>query len=187
MSRTRLAAAILLILAASAPVLQAQAVPPGAAELGYTRCVINEHPTTADIAPGRQGNYKWFSGQWYASAPPSLDHYATLNGTLALSLGGDLVSAPQDFSASKLPLLPGADGFYVEFDVRLSDNDPDHWPAVWLMPVEHGGKQTDHYEGDPASSAGWSWMWTKGALGRASPAASTTGAASGTAIRTIRA
>lgn len=129
-------------------------VPPGAAALGFTKCVINEKPTAEDIAPGKNGDYKWFSGQWYAP-PPSLDHYFTENGVLVMKAGGDLVSTPRDFSAGKLPLLPGADGFYVEFDVRLSDNDPDHWPAVWLMPAEHNGKQEDHYEGDPDRFERW--------------------------------
>jgi hypothetical protein len=126
----------------------AVSVPPGAAALGYTKRVINEIPTAADVAPGRNGNYKWFSGQWYSRTTPSLDHYQTRDGVLVIKLGGNLVSAPLDFSKGKLPLLPGAEGFYVEFDVRLSDNDPDHWPAVWLMPAEHDGKH-DHYEGDP--------------------------------------
>jgi hypothetical protein len=124
------------------------AVPPGAAALGCTKRVIDESPTAADIAPGKSGDYKWFSGQWYAEKAPSLDHYATRGGALALSLGGDLAGIPRDFSPGRLPLLAGADGFYVEFDVRLSDNDPDHWPAVWLMPAEHDG-QRDHYPGDP--------------------------------------
>ena len=130
-------------------------VPPGAAALGYTRCVINERPTVADVAAGKDGAYKWFSGQWYSQQPPSLDHYAMQDGVLALSLGGDLVSVARDFSGGKLPLLPGIDGFYVEFEVRLSDNDPDHWPAVWLMPAEHSGKQQDHYAGDPPGFERW--------------------------------
>ncbi len=127
-----------------------RAVPPGAAVLGYTKCVIDERPCVADIAPGKSGAYKWFSGQWYNSKPPSLDHYQMINGELALKLGGDLVSAPRDFSGpGKLPALPGDKGFYVEFDVRLSDDDPDHWPAVWLMPWEHNGRLEDCYAGDP--------------------------------------
>mgnify|MGYP001458646525 FL=1 len=132
------------------------AVPPGAAALGYTKCVIHERPCVADIAPGKNGDFKWFSGQWYSSKPPTLDAYQMIGGELALRLGGDLVSAPRDFSASgRLPALPGDKGFYVEFDVRLSDNDPDHWPAVWLMPIEHSGKQADHYEGDPKGFERW--------------------------------
>ena len=131
-------------------------VPPGAAALGYTKCVIDERPTAADIAPAKSGDFKWFSGQWYSSKPPSLEHYRMVNGVLALSLDGDLVSAPRDLAGpGRLPALPGDKGFYVEFDVRLSDNDPDHWPAVWLMPVEHSGKQADHYEGDPKGFERW--------------------------------
>jgi hypothetical protein len=48
------------------------AVPPGAAALGYTKCVIREIPTAADVAPGHNGDYKWCSGQWYSkTVPPS--------------------------------------------------------------------------------------------------------------------
>lgn len=144
----------LLALAAGAALAAPAPVPPGAAALGYTKCILNETPTAADIAPGPNGDHKWFSGQWYAK-PPSLDHYRTQDGALALSLGGDLVSTPRDFSAGKLPLLPGSTGFYVEFDVALSDDDPDHWPAVWLMPAEHNGKQPDHYAGDPPGFERW--------------------------------
>lgn len=130
-------------------------VPPGAVALGYTKCVINECPVATDIAPGKNGDYKWFSGQWYSSQPPSPDHYTTEDGVLVISLGGDLVSTSRDFSGGRLPLLPGFDGFYVEFEVRLSDNDPDHWPAVWLMPAEHSGKQLDKYPGDPPGFERW--------------------------------
>jgi len=139
---------LLLVMMTAACAAGEAKVPPGAASLGYTKRVIYETPTAADVAPGKNGDYKWFSGQWYSRTAPSADHYATQDGVLAMRLGGDLVSTPRDFSEGRLPLLPGADGFYVEFDVRLSDNDRDHWPAVWLMPAEHDGKR-DHYEGDP--------------------------------------
>jgi len=125
-------------------------VPPGAAELGYTKCILNERPTVADITGEKTGNFKWFSGQWYNAKPPSLDHYVMIDGVLALKLGGDLVSAPRDLKqAGALPLLPGKDGFYVEFDTWISANDPDHWPAVWLMPFEHNGRQEDRLATDP--------------------------------------
>ena len=130
------------------------AVPPGAAAPGYTKCVINEKPVAKDIAPGDSGNYKWFIGQWW-DKPRPLKHYSTKDGELAISLNGELVSAPRDFSKGVLPLLPGARGFYVEFDVRLSGNDPDHWPAVWLMPAEHNQKMEDQYAGDPKGYQRW--------------------------------
>ncbi len=132
----------------------AQGVPPGAAVLGYTLCVINEKPTAADIAPGRNGDYKWFNGQWWETPPPLTD-YSTVSNVLVLSLGGDLVSTPRDFSTGALPVLPGANGFYVEFDVQLSDNNQDHWPAVWLMPVEHNAQEKDCYPGDPPGFERW--------------------------------
>jgi hypothetical protein len=139
---------------AIASLFAADQTPPGASAVGCSNRIINEHPVAADIAPGGSGNYKWFSGQWYAK-PPSLDHYTTTNGVLTLSLGGDLVSVPRDFSPGILPTLPGDQGFYVEFDVRLSDNDPDHFPAVWLMPVEHNQKMLDVYPSDPAGFERW--------------------------------
>jgi len=136
-------------------VLKAESVPPGAAALSFTKCVIDESPTAAGIAPGPDGNYAWFSGQWWYSPKPPLSEYLTQDGVLALALGGDLVSAPNDFSTGKLRLLPGSDGFYVEFDCWLSDNDPDHFPALWLMPAEHNGKREDHYAWDPPGHERW--------------------------------
>ncbi len=124
-------------------------VPPGAAALGYTKCVIDQRPSVADIAPGKTGHFKWFNGLSYQPPAPS-DKFQMVDGVLAVHPRGVLVSTPHDFSnTGRLPTLPGKDGFYVEFDVRLSDNDPDHWPAVWLLPVEHNFKNGDHYEGDP--------------------------------------
>lgn len=43
----------------------------------------------------------------------------------------------------------------MEFDVKLSDNDPDHFPAVWLFPAEHCGKGLDCYPGDPPHFERW--------------------------------
>ena len=124
-------------------------VPPGAAALGYTKCVIDERPSVADIAPGKTGHFKWFNGLSYQPPAPS-SKFEMVGGILAVHPRGVLVSTPHDFSnTGRLPTLPGKDGFYVEFDVRLSDNDPDHWPAVWLLPVEHNFKDGFHDEGDP--------------------------------------
>ncbi|MBU0610091.1 MAG: hypothetical protein KKI08_19555 [Armatimonadetes bacterium] len=39
------------------------AVPPGGAARGYTKCVIDERPNVADIAPGKNGDFRWFSGR----------------------------------------------------------------------------------------------------------------------------
>jgi hypothetical protein len=133
--------------AGTTPSAAGSVVPPGAAVLGYTLSVINENPTASDIAPGANGPYKWFDGQWWESPPPMSDYWTT-NGVLAMGLGGDLASMPRDFSTGALPLLSGAGGFYVEFEVQLSDTNSDHWPAVWLMPWEH--PSADQYPEDPS-------------------------------------
>jgi len=74
-------------------------------------------------------------------------------------------------TAGALPLLLASAGFYVEFQERLSDNDADHFPAVWLMPLEHDGRKDDHVPGDPAGFEHWMELdvdeggWNAGALG----------------------
>ena len=152
---------------AAAPAGGAAKVPPGAAALGYTKCVINEHPTAADIAPGNanKGKYKWFNGAWWDGVRPAMNLYGTANGDLAISYdatsdkGGCLIGTPRDLSQGALPNLDGRKGFYIEFDTRLSDNDPNHWPAVWVMPAEHSGGSGnpvhDVYPGDPAGYERW--------------------------------
>lgn len=151
------AALFALLLAGCAGMCRAtgEPVPPGAAALGYTKCVIDEKPAAADIAPGKNGAYKWFSGQWYAKKLPAPDRYRTTGGILEMLQGGDIVSMPRDFSKGALPALPGKDGFYVEFEVRITSNDRDHWPAVWVMPVEHNNKQEDREPNDPPGFERW--------------------------------
>jgi hypothetical protein len=129
-------------------------IPKGAMELRYLNCAISEKPTVREIAPSRTGTYKWFAGQWYVKEPAHT-FYTDQKGGLGISLGGDLVSASQDFSPSLLPTLSGKNGFYVEFEVTLSDNDPDHFPALWLMPAEHNRVKDDVYAGDPSDFERW--------------------------------
>lgn len=143
------------------------AVPPGAAALGYTEKVIDERPTAADIAPdnANSGSYKWFNGAWWDGKRPPMSLYGTTDGVLtirydpAIDVGGCLIGTPRDLSRGALPWLDGARGFYIEFDTRLSDNDPNHWPAVWVMPVEHSGGSgnpvNDVYPGDPPGFERW--------------------------------
>lgn len=142
------------------------AVPPGAAALGYIEKVIDERPTVADIAPGDAptGKHKWFNGPLWGHPVPMV-HYVTTDGVLGIEYdaqndkGGCLIGTPRDLSQGVLPLLDGAKGFYIEFDARLSDNDPNHWPALWAMPVEHcggnGHAARDHYPGDPPDFERW--------------------------------
>ena len=142
-------------------------LPPGAAALGCTVKVIDEHPTAADIAPDNANNgpYKWFNGSWWSPGRPATNLYATVDGALAIRYdavtdkGGCLIGTPRDLSKGALPWLDGNKSFYIEFDARLSDNDPNHWPALWVMPVEHSGgsgnKMQDVYPGDPSGYERW--------------------------------
>ncbi|MGA2068830.1 MAG: hypothetical protein ABSG86_27935 [Thermoguttaceae bacterium] len=134
-------------LAAAAPA--GRKVPPGAAALGYTKCVIDERPSVADVALDNKGASKWFNGLW-CTPPEPRGKFEMVDGVPAIHPCGVLVSAPRDFSPrGRLPLLAGKDGFHVEFDVRLSENDHDHWPAVWRLPIEYDQKNSNQYEGDP--------------------------------------
>lgn len=131
------------------------AIPAGAAAAGYVKCLFDVKPTVADISPDQKGVFAWYSGQWYSEAPP-MSKYSMTNGVLTLEQGGDLTSYPPDFShPGKLSTLSGRTGFYVEFEVSLSSNDPDHFPAVWLMPIEKNGKKEDIYPGSPDQFERW--------------------------------
>lgn len=134
----------------------AHVIPAGAAAAGFMKCLFDEAPQLEEISPDRKGNFKWFSGQWYASKVPEMAKYSMKDGVLTLAEGGDLVSYPPDFShPGLLPTLSGKKGFYVEFEVSLSENDPDHFPAVWLMPVEKNGQKWDVYPGSPKGFERW--------------------------------
>lgn len=129
--------------------------PPGARSMGYVRQVFCVAPTTADISADDGISSKLYSGKWYDRNPASLSLYSMSGNTLVLSNGAALMTETRKSSPGALPLLPAAAGFYVEFAERLSDNDPDHFPAVWLMPQEHNAAQSDHMAGDPAGLEHW--------------------------------
>ncbi len=57
--------------------------------------------------------------------------------------------------AGKIPYLSGEKGFYVEFTYRISSNDRDCFPAVWLMPIEHNARKNDQYAGDEKGYERW--------------------------------
>lgn len=131
-------------------------IPAGAAAAGFVKCIFDEKPTVAEISSNRQGDFKWYSGQWYFSKVPPMSKYSMTDSILTLEEGGDLVSYPPDFShPGVLPTLSGEKGFYVEFEVSLSENDSDHFPAVWLMPIEKNGEKWDIYPGSPEGFERW--------------------------------
>jgi hypothetical protein len=130
-------------------------VPQGAAALGYNKKIIDLIPTTQDIAPGRTGNYALFEGMFYDPTPPDKSPFSMENGVLKLPLGKSVATQSRISTQGTLPYLNGSTGFYVEFDVRLSNNHRDHWPAVWVMPQEHNIRGDDHEAGDPPGYERW--------------------------------
>jgi hypothetical protein len=157
---SRITETLLVLLSLTAPAYAQspppQPIPPGAATLGYTRLVIDEHPAVADISDKQSGHFKWFRNPFYTFNTPQQGEFKmTDDGVLQIGPRVSIVSTPRDFSKGALPVLSGAKGFYIEFEVRLSDNNPDHWPAVWAMPVEHNLKQEDHYRPDPPKFERW--------------------------------
>jgi hypothetical protein len=129
--------------------------PPGAKALGYVRKVFCVSPTTADISVSNNVPSLLYSGPWYTNGVFPMSMYSASGQALALASGAYVSTETRKSLPGILPLLPGSSGFYVEFAERLSDNDPDHWPAVWLMPQEHNSSQSDHQAGDPAKYERW--------------------------------
>lgn len=129
------------------------APPAGAKKLGFTHSVFCVAPTTADISVSDAVPNKLYSGHWY-SAPVPMSMFAN-EQALALDSGAVITTETRKSTPGQLPLLPASSGFYVEFEERISDNDPDHWPAVWLMPQEHNSKQSDHLASDPPHFERW--------------------------------
>jgi hypothetical protein len=54
-----------------------------------------------------------------------------------------------------LPYILPVNGFYCEWLAWISDNNPDHWMACWMLPKEHNTAQNDTLPGQPAGYEGW--------------------------------
>lgn len=141
----------------SAQACESRPVPPGARALGYTRIAFDLCPTLSDISLDGIGNATaLYNSVWWSPKIPSPSLYADApDGGVTIAMGGALATVPRTMVPGKLPLLSGSSGFYVEFETRISDNDRDHWPAVWLMPIEHNGRHEDHYPPDVARYERW--------------------------------
>jgi hypothetical protein len=129
--------------------------PAGANLHRFHRQVFCIQPMVSDIGQDEGVRKALYSGKWYTKKPIPASAYDMADGALRLSLGGSLATVDRASRPGTTPLLPARTGFYVEFAVRLSDNDSDHWPAVWLMPVEHDARQSDHDLKDPPRFERW--------------------------------
>lgn len=142
--------------AAASDPCAAPAPPPGAASLGYVRLVFCVTPSVADISVSNTDTgSKLYRGKWYSTVAPPMSMFSKTNAGLDIQNNAGLMTETVKSKAGALPLLPASAGFYVEFAERLSDNDPDHFPAVWLMPQEHDLALSDHMAGDPAGFERW--------------------------------
>jgi hypothetical protein len=129
---------------------------PGAQSLGYTHRVFCVVPTVADISDkAASPTAKLSNWIWYSKVPAQMSLYSMSGQTLVMESGGGVMTQTHQSLPGALPLLPASAGFYVEFAEHLSDNDPDHFPAVWLMPQEHDGRQHDHLASDPPGYERW--------------------------------
>ena len=100
-------------------------------------------PRLEDISLGRDITHKLFSGQWFDKRRPTLDFYSQTIEGLNISLGGSVSTANMNSQKGSLPLLSGKRGFYIEFMARIDGGSMDHWPALWLNPIEHGAREED--------------------------------------------
>ena len=83
-----------------------------------------------------------------------------VNGVFTLNYTGAgattwISSATHQYTHGTLPLLPGANGFYIEAGIRLSSSDPDHYPSFFLEPVEHNPSHQDHVATSPPGYEDW--------------------------------
>jgi hypothetical protein len=96
-----------------------------------------------------------YDGNWWSKRPHSVDYFVKDSPVLAMMQGGSVATVSRKSEVGTLPLVPGNKSFYVEFEAKISENDRDHWPALWMMPIEHNAKRGDHYQGDPDKFERW--------------------------------
>jgi hypothetical protein len=141
---------------ATATACPSNPIPPGARELNLTKTVINLCPKVSDIALDGKGRSVLYNGTWWNPEIPTADHYQdSPDGSLSIALGGRLTTVSRDMKPGKLPLLSGKHKFYVEFEAYISENLKDHWPALWLMPIEHNVQHDDHRPGESKKYERW--------------------------------
>jgi hypothetical protein len=131
--------------------------PKGAITLNYTQVAFDICPRLSDISADEMDQKaKLYNGVWWDNTLPDRSHYSdNPGGSLSISYGGTLTTVPRTMVPGHLPLLAGDRGFFVEFEVSLSDDHGDHFPAVWLMPIEHNQRQEDSYPPDQHGFERW--------------------------------
>lgn len=120
-------------------------VPPCAQALGFTHNFWFLKPTTADISFATNTTFKM-----YASPGSSTANFTTTgDGLLSMNqLGGGslgLDSVNNSGVAGLLPTLLSSNSWYFEAGLRITNNSPDHWQAVYSNPTEKVGHGTQPY------------------------------------------
>jgi hypothetical protein len=134
-------------------------LPVGATKLGYTTQVFYNEPNMSDVSDtDTDSTSKWYPGTFASSVSHNvqeLQNVAMKDGDLAIGLGGGISSETHSAKAGGIPFLSGAKGFYIEFAMRLSSNDSDHFTGLFLQTAEHNLAKDDHLSTDPAGFERW--------------------------------
>lgn len=117
--------------------------PQNASDNGQLKLLFSFCPKVEDISMDGDSVHKLYSGQWYFKRKPTPDLYSQTSEGLNISLGGSVATINMNSKQGSLPLLPGEHGFYIEFLARIDDASKDHFPALWLNPIEHNAKEDD--------------------------------------------
>jgi hypothetical protein len=137
-------------------------LPKGAEALGYNTQLFYDQPQLSEVSTSdADSTSKWYPGSFSHLAAQNLatrEHLSTAGSQLAISLGGGVSSETYKSKVGALPFLNGSQGFYVEFGMRLSSNDPDHFSGLYLDTVEHNLAKDDHFSTDPDGFERWTEM-----------------------------
>jgi hypothetical protein len=151
--------ALMLLVSGLAHAISCTNLPVGATALGYTTQVFYDQPTLTEVSTtDTDSTSKWYPGSFSSTVSKNLASRALLstqNSELAISLGGGMTSETHASKAGGMPLLSGAQGFYIEFAMRLSSNDADHFSGLYLQTAEHDLAKDDHLSTDPAGLERW--------------------------------
>ncbi len=139
-------------------------LPPGAAALGYNVQMFHVVPTVAMVSTtDTDSTHALYPGELFTSIAANLQelkYLTTVNGVFTINYTGAqtatwVSSATHQATQGTIPLLLGSNGFYIEAGIRLDSSDPDHYPAFFLMPVEHNGLKQDHVATSPPGYEDW--------------------------------
>lgn len=137
------------------PICTDTAMPAGAAQVGALQLVIQDCPKLADVDfTGKADGRKYYSGLYFTKPRPSSLYEQAADG-LILKKGGVVATVKMTSHPGYYPLLSGSQPFYIEAQASTSSNDPDNFPAIWLMPIEHNLRLEDVYPPDPKGFERW--------------------------------